>query len=224
MKRIFLLLAVLIIMQVVSTSVNATIITFDNKSHFLASTGSTSATGPLPNLSFVGNGYTIGSATFSAPSANGLWIGGDPDWTKILPGNEIAIDGPENIDVDLANPVSAFGFDFVEPITTPCESRIGCFESIFLVTLKNDTTTVGSFTFNAANDRAAFVGVWSDIPFKRVEILDLITTDDNEYFGEFYTRIATTPVPEPSTLLLFGSGMAGIAVIRKRLGWDMMGW
>lgn len=216
MKKIFMLLTVLIIFYVARVSANATTITFSDKSQFLASTGSTSATGPLPSLSFVENGQTIGSVIFSAASTYGLWIGGNLDWTLLHPGNEIAIDGPENLNVDLASPVLALGFDFVEPTFTQC--YIYCSDSTFSVTLKNGTTTVDSFMFNAPDNVLAFIGVWTDTPFNRVEIRDTTATIDDEFFGQFYTGTSTVHVPEPSVLLLLGSGMVGIVVIRKRLG------
>jgi len=218
MKKIFMLLTVLVILYVVPVSANATIITFSDKAQFLASTGSTSATGPLPNLSSVGNSQTIGSVTFSVLSDSQLYIGrGGGDWTSLHPGNDIAISGPEDLNVDLASPVLALGFDFVEPKNTPCYANI-CYDSTFTVTLKNGTNTVDSFMFNAPDDVLAFVGVWTDTPFNRVEIRDTTATSDNEYFGQFYTGTTHASVPEPATLLLLGSGMAGIVVVRKRLG------
>ena len=42
----------------------------------------------------------------------------------------------------------------------------------------------------------AFVGVWSDQPFDRIAIRETFGTDDNEFYGEFFTG-ATAPVPEP---------------------------
>jgi len=216
MKKIFMLLTVLVILYVVPVSANATIITFSDKAQFLASTGSTSATGPLPNLSSVGNSQTIGSVTFSVLSDSQLYIGrGGGDWTSLHPGNDIAISGPEDLNVDLASPVFALGFDFVEPMATPCYAY--CHDSTFTVQLKNGSTTVDSFMFNAPDDVLAFVGVWTDTPFNRVEIRDTTATSDNEYFGQFYTGTTHASVPEPATLLLFGSGMAGIVVVRKRL-------
>ena len=218
MKKIFMLLTVLIIFYVASVSANATIITFSDKAQFLASTDSTSATGPLPNINFTyGWSQTIGNATFSVPSTSELYIGGGTlDWTLLHPGNDIAISGPEDLNVDLASPVYAFGFDFVEPKDTSC--YIGCSDSTFSVALKNGATTVDTFMFNAPDDVLAFVGVWTDTSFNRVEIRDISATIDNEFFGEFYTGIPHASVPEPATLLLLGSGMAGIVVVRKRLG------
>jgi Ca2+-binding RTX toxin-like protein len=46
---------------------------------------------------------------------------------------------------------------------------------------------VDTFLFNAPDDVLAFVGVWSDRPFDKVEIRDTTATIDDEYFGEVFT-------------------------------------
>ena len=56
----------------------ATLQTFDDKAAFLAATGATNATGPLPNFGLVPElGTTVGSITFSPlPGTEGMAIGG----------------------------------------------------------------------------------------------------------------------------------------------------
>ena len=44
----------------------------------------------------------------------------------------------------------------------------------------------------------------------------LSTGRDNPYFGSWLVHDTTAPVPEPSTWLLFGSGLAGLAAWRRR--------
>ena len=54
---------------------SAKIVTFTDKAAFLATTGASSATGPLPNLGGVASA-TVGSVTFSpAPGGDSLSIG-----------------------------------------------------------------------------------------------------------------------------------------------------
>lgn len=187
---------------------NAAIVTFSDKAAFLAATGATSATGPLPDLGSTAT-VTVGSVTFSiTPPSSALFIGaGSPtppcndvigcDWTTLLPGPDIAISDIENLNADLAGPVFSLGFDFVEP-SDPAACYATCFDSTFTVILKNDAETVGTFLFNAPNDVAAFIGVWTDMPFNRVEIRDTTATIDDEYFGEFFTGTNPAVVPDVS--------------------------
>lgn len=210
-----------------SSSANATIITFSNKAAFLTATSATSATGPLPDLGLIPGGasasITVGSVTFSiAPPSSGLFIGTagrsdviNNDWTLRLPGPDIAISDVENLNVDLVSPLFSFGFDFVEPQYDPQYAPF--VDSTFTVTLKNSGVIVDSFTFNAwPHDTPVFIGVWGGTAFNRVEIRETVGGIDDEYFGQFYT--GTTPVPEPATMLLLGSGLIGLAGYgRKRL-------
>ena len=181
---------------------SAVITVFNDKTTFLTSTSATSATGPLPDLGLIAGGatasQTVGTATFTiTPPSSELYIGGagtgipGGDWTLLNPGADIAISDIENLNVDLAAPVFAFGFDFVEP-TSGVGAGGGFVDSTFSLTLKNGLAIVDSFQFNAPDDVLAFVGVSSDLPFDRVEIRDITATTDDEFWGEFYTSSSPT--------------------------------
>ncbi|HEY5871338.1 MAG TPA: Ig domain-containing protein, partial [Candidatus Tectomicrobia bacterium] len=168
-----------------------------DKAAFFAATGATSATGPLPNLGLIPRNVrvTVGTVTFSTPSRE-MFIGDTRgpglDWSLLLPGNDIAISESENLDVEFSSPTFAFGFDFHEPSNTSqapfaCSSSFPCVDSTFQVTLFDGAISVGSFSFNAPDDIAAFVGVQRDIAFNRVEIREISGSLDDEYFGQFYT-------------------------------------
>ncbi len=227
-------LLILVAMIVVSFSVllgsqdaSAAITVYTDKATFLINTGSTSATGPLPNLGKIAGGVaasqTVGTVTFTiTPPSSELFIGavGEPsvpglDWTSLNPGPDIAISDIENLNADLAAPVSALGFDIVEP-TTGFGAGTGFTDTTFSVTLKNGPTIVDTFQFNAPDDVLAFVGVSSDLPFDRIEISDITATNDDEFWGEFYTRtspieeitVGGTLIPIDSTSLLLAYGIA----------------
>jgi hypothetical protein len=223
MKRTWAVFVASVVLAAAASPAQALLI-FNDRSTFLAATGASSATGPLPDVGFVPGAFTVGTVTFSitAPSS-ALFIGTGGafpgDWTTALPGADIAISDVENLNADLAAPVYSLGFDFNEPslggqATNTCFVAV-CTDSTFLVTLLSGGSVVGSFTYNAPDDVAAFVGVWSTVAFDRVEIRDLTATIDDEYWGQFYTG-TRSPVPEPSTVVLVGAGLLVAALARRR--------
>jgi len=211
----FVLIAVAIIPFIQQTDAS-TIIQFNDQATFLAATGATCATCPMPNLGLVGLAGTpvvVNTVTITsvAPSID-LFIGasgtGVPngDWTSIIPGNDIAISGTENLDIAFAAPVFSMGFQFYEPTCNNKNDGNNCglgalgqveigtdvpngaeIDSTFTVTLKNGVNTVASFQFNAPDDVFAFVGVHSDMAFDKVEIRETVGVNDDEHFGEFFT-------------------------------------
>ena len=194
-----------------ASSTQADLITYDDKATFLTETGATSASGPLPALDIGNHGsITVGSVELFIDRFR------INDSTPLLPGLETRISSSvngspnESIDVAFDNPVMSAGFDFVEPSTGV--------DSTFEVTLKLDDTEVDSFTFNAADDTAAFVGAWSDAVFDVLEIRETVGAAENEYYGEFYSgTISQTAIPEPTTFAAV-LALSGIAVFRRRTG------
>lgn len=218
MNAFRLIAPICLIGVVVANSVHAGIIVFDDKSVFLSTSQATSATGALPNPGAVTSPVTIGDLTFSpgAPATQ-LFIGtsgGTPavgnDWSARLPGNEIAIAGPEHLNIGISGPVLAFGFDFVEPENDP-NTAAGFIDSTFSVSLFSSGLQVDSFSYSRPNDTASFVGVISDTSFDRVEIFESIGDTENEFFGEFYTAA----VPEPSSVFVLILGL-GVCTTRRR--------
>ena len=170
---------------------------FDNRTGFQNTTGA-SSNGAIPDLGAVGTSVTIGSITFSlALGGDSLAVGAsgtpaEPDWYPNLPGNDIAL-GYENLQLQFATPVYAFGFDFVEPNLSmpPFGGTPG--DSTFEIVMYRGAAEIGRTTFNAQDDEPGFVGVWSYQPFDRVTIIDLSGNDDDEFFGQFY--IGKNPKP-----------------------------
>lgn len=193
---------------------------YDDMLLYLADTGATAAA-PLPDIGLVPPGdatasLSVGDLTYSisAPGSTSFFSGG-ASWTTAISGNTIAIGGSENLNVDLANGIYAFGFEFVEPSDSP-----SFVDSTFSVTLFDGLTTIDSFTFNAANDVAAFVGVWADVQFDRVEIKEIVGAGENEFFGQFYTGPTTSGsavvTPIPPAAMLFATSLFGLVFAGRR--------
>ncbi|NOX83127.1 MAG: hypothetical protein GXP06_09110 [Alphaproteobacteria bacterium] len=193
---------------------NAGIISINDKAGFLAASGATSATGAIPIAGASLASLTVGSVTFSQVAANSLNF--SIDWTSRIAGNQFAINGLEDLDVDFGGDVFSFGFDFVEPENDP-NVNAPFVDSTFEISLCDDGLCFETLQFSVANDIAAFIGVISALAFDQVLIREIIGDIENEFFGEFYT--STTPVSEiplPLAAPLFLVGLAGLSSVARR--------
>ncbi len=189
----------------------AAIISFSDQATFLATTGAT-AEAPLVNFDFSAAPKTIGDLTYSLNGGSNFGIG---EFSTRISGPEIIVSGPDGIAVDInkASPVFSFGFEFVEPQNDP--NLNGTFvDSTYSLEILNGTTGLGSFNFNAPNDTLAFVGIQSDQAFDRVLITEIIGSNGNEFYGQFFTGGAAA-VPEPSTYLLLLFALVGIKLYKE---------
>ncbi|NQU19868.1 MAG: hypothetical protein HQ567_01190 [Candidatus Nealsonbacteria bacterium] len=222
--RRFVLLAVVVFCCVGEAWADSLVV-FNSRSDFLSQTGAVAVTNiSTTGYSFfdVGAGFTNGDLSFDLVNGQSTRFI-ISDWTERLAGNDLAISGLESADINIGlsvGPMHSFGFDFVEP---QFDKNVAAafVESTFSVTLMNDTTIVGSFTFERPNDSAQFVGVWATDPseaFDRVEIRETVGGIENEFFGEFYAGTATEPVPAPTTVVsLIGLGiMLSLTWARRR--------
>lgn len=93
-------------------------------------------------------------------------------------------------------------------------------DSTFTVTLRQGNVVVDSFSFNAPDDVAAFVGASSASLFNTIQIRETVGGVENEFFGQFYTAAnlprSGVPEPDPWAMMLTGLGLAGGALRRRR--------
>jgi hypothetical protein len=203
----------------VAAQAQASVTLYTDKVAFTSSTAATLATQPFTDTgfgNFTGPSSSIASGTVTFTNVTGgLYMG---DASARLSGAEITISDTESVDVAFAGPVYSMGFDFVEPEFDPLVNA-SFVDSTFTVTLFSGAALVGGFSFNAANDTAAFVGVWSTAAFTRAEIRETTGGIENEFYGQFYTGAlapAATSVPEPMTLSLVGAALAACGATRRR--------
>ena len=112
-------------------------------------------------------------------------------WSTVIPGNDIAISGPEDLDIaiNLAKSLYSFGFDFHEP-TDNSAPPDGC-------NTPSAACVVSTFIIAFLNGAAIVDG-----------------TTVKEYFGEL--NGGTRPVPAPATSLLLVIGITVIGLSRRR--------
>jgi len=182
---------------------------YDNKSDFLADT---TATQTSPWIANAGNftAFTHDNLTFTPTSGNLLnpVSGGN---LHNSPFSGIAVNGVEDLNVDIASPVYSFGFDLRES-----DTAYRHVESTFGISLFSGETLLTSFdsfepsNFELSDGIDAFWGVFSDVAFDRVEIRETVGGIDDEGYRAFYTGTVAKSVPEPSLMLgLFASIAVG---------------
>ena len=178
-----------------------------DKATFLADTGASSATGPLPDVGIIldadvdppVSSYALGLGDLRPDPGQRQRVhrrDGHPHRAGLVPadtgqrhgvrlGALPGLDPGPGVLVRLRH--RRAGRDDADFGGTPEEST-------YEFLLFNGTLHVGTVLFDGAkipNDVETFIGVWSDKPFDRVVINDLSGSDDDEFLGEFYT--GTTP-------------------------------
>lgn len=188
---------------------------YDDRSSFLNDTNATETS--LEVKGFSVRSFTLDDLTFTMarPEPETFNLSDIEDSTTRIPGVDLAVNGVESFDIDIANPVNSLGFDFVEPEFDPLVNA-PFIDSTFEITLLNSGSIIDSFEFTRPNDIATFVGFSSDSVFDQVEIREIIGGIENEFFGSFYTSVATPSesVPEPGFVL--GYSVLGLGVLLKK--------
>jgi hypothetical protein len=203
----------------------ASVSTFTSLASFQTSTGATAASGALPTGGATFSSATVGSVTLSAPNAQFV------NWSTLLSavqtgGVLVVSQGAgdvggvinDGINAQFAAPVFSAGFAFHEPgsstaIIDGCNTT--CVNSQWSLRLMSGATLVAAVPWTFPKDQASFVGVWSDTAFNRLEVRETLGTDDNEFYGQFYTGLAAA-VPEPGSAALLGLGAAALLISVQR--------
>ena len=204
-----------------SLNINAAVIMFDDKTTFELASGAVSA-GDIPQSSS-GVEFSVGVLDFkNSPNET---LNAVRNWSTLIDEEyDLAIDGPENFDIETTASLFAFGFDFHEPsITTPpgpsnpdtCNTPI-CIDSTFQIQVFNGAVLIGSEQFQRPDDTLTFVGLTTTESFNRIEIREIVGNSDNEFFGNFLIGTAV-PAPGSAGIVLLAC-LIGIATRRGSVG------
>ena len=154
--------------------------------------------------------FTINGITYTGQAGTNVWVsspgynnygaGLNPTTSSILTAN-----GDENFLIQFSSPFYAVGFDVYYNGLGPATA------SFF-----NGATLLGSIGYNGS----AFLGFNGFIasaatPITSVQFISTLGGQLNTGLDNIAV-VAVAPVPEPATLTLFGTGIAGLALLRRR--------
>jgi hypothetical protein len=162
------------------------------------------------------NGLTVGGVTFAYSLGNGAVIidGGPGITNNVAPPNIVSVgNNTGTLIVTLPTQANLFGYGYAILNTVPITNAT-------TISLFSGVTPLGSLSYNGVPDpifSGGFAGIQSTIPFNRVQVTFNSAAAPAFALDNIRFANTTTAVPEPTTLLLLGTGLAIVATkVRNR--------
>ena len=171
------------------------------------------------NFALVGN--TNGSDFLRVDEGN-LWTGNfDYGETLVWTGNSnFGVGGLGPFAIELANPAGSVGFEIQADLYAPFTATVALFDP--------SLNPLGTFSFsgvsnNLENGSALFVGLGdtSGVNIGAIEVSTNSGSGNPQWANDFAIddpsfTYTTATTPEPGSILLFGSGLLGLAGVLRR--------
>lgn len=153
--------------------------------------GAQLATMPYPNSGTRTTPFTSGSVTIKAMPGSSLNLS---NWSDLIPfdapGPDIAFNGDENFELDLAEPVHSLAFEYDLAVPEQPAFKVDFYLGTLPVGSHENFRALRYFSQEGPFNCFAW---WLDEPFDRVVFTEQDDLGDNEYFGRIFTGTQAPP-------------------------------